>query len=689
MATGSISTLGIGSSLDLQGIIDGLKEASQVSITQMENEVTELQATQDEFNVINAMLLEMKTSARTLSLNSTWLGRTSSVSSDNIGATVSDGTETGSYTLEVDRLASHSSFMSTGFAGSSSTVHVPTSQTSSESFNDPSTEVILADGDTMTITYGSGDDEQTISITAAGDYTVNDLVDAINNDAANDDGGGGTYVTASTIHDTDNNTYTFRVESTASGTDESNRVEVTEDPTNATFVADTATFTYEINGTQVSLDVNADTSLSTLVDNINSDSNNAGVTASLIDTGIGTSPYKLILTADNSGEDNRITIVSDIADLSLTEQTGTGYIMESESSIYPEANIIITQSNGNTDFVFQEDTGDGYSSDITATIADGVYAKGDDLAAAVETAMEEASAANGSGLDYTVSWNDNTNKLEISEAGTLDNLNMKWSSSSAATDLGFTNDIAISPSSSSLNAAVTVDGINYQRQSNTNLTDIITGVTLALNSTGSSTITVSQETESLEEDITNLVTKLNEIAAEIDANDDYDEDTDTWGSLAKSTSIDSMESTLLSMLGMEIDTGGTITSLYDLGFEVDDEGNISIDATVLSEAMSSSFDDVQSFFLGTDTEDGLADTLNDHLRDLTMGGGYIESETSGIDEKIDSIEDSIERQQETIDAKYETMTTQFVALDQYMNQMTSMSNYVSQMFSATDKSDDS
>jgi flagellar hook-associated protein 2 len=696
MATGSISTLGIGSTLDLQGIIDGLKEADEATITLKENEVTELQATQDEFNVLNAMLLDMKSSALSLSLTSNWLGRTSSVSSDVISATVSDGAETGSYAVEVDQLASQSSFMSTGFSDSSTSVYVPTTQTSSDTFDDTDTTIILALDDQMTITYGEGDDEQTITITGAGDgYTLDELVIAINTDAANDDGGGGTYVTASAVEGSDG-TFTFQITATSGGSGEANRVEVTQDPDSYAFAANDATFSYKVDGTEVSLSVTADTSLSDLVDQINNDENNPGVTASMVDTGIGTEPYKLVLTADESGEDNRIDITSDLADLSLTEQNGSGYIMESDTLTIDSSNYIVilenpvnTGATSNTNFVFQEDIGDGYSADITATIADDVYQDGDDLAAAVETAMEEASAASGNSIDYTVFWNSSTNKLEFSEpAGSLDNLNMKWSdaASTAASDLGFSTDQIISPSTSSLNAKISVDGIDYQRQSNSAITDLVAGISLTLSDIGSSTITVGQETESMEEDITAIVTAFSEIVTEIDNNDDYDEDTDTWGALAKSSSIQTMESALLSMLGMEVDTGGSISSLYDLGFEIDEDGNITIDADTLSDALTNNFDDIESFFLGTDDEDGFAKTLNDHLLELTMGSGYIDSETSGIDEKIDALEDSILTQQEIIDSKYETMTATFVELDSYMRQMESMSSYVSQMFSATDSS---
>lgn len=689
MATGSITTLGIASSLDLQGIIDGLKEADEITITNMRQDVTDLKATQDEFNVINAKLLEMKASALSLSLSSNWLKRTSSVSSEVISATVADGTKTGNYGVEVERLASQSSFISNGFESETVSIHSPTTQQSVDGF-DNTTDIVLAEDDAMTITYGSGETAVTISITGgAGGESLDDLVTAINTAAENDDGSGGTHVTASTYED-DDGKHHLQITATSGGTGTDNKVMVTESPDlmEKSFLGDSTTFSYKLgNETEIDLTVPANTTLSSLVSRINEDPNNPGVTASLVDTGIGSAPYKLVLKANDHGEDNRIVITSGLTEMTLTEENGSGYVMTSESTIDPDSYIILTADKGNQ-IVFQEDMGNGYSTDITATIEGDVFNDGEELAAAVEKAIEEASAASGNNLNYTVSWNSTSNKLEISEAGTLTNLNIKWEDSSAATALGFSANQVITPAASSLNAAVTVDGVSYQRQANSGLTDLISGITLGFSDVGSSTITVGQETESLMESITSLVTIFSDISKEIDSNDDYEYDKDTevstWGTLTKSPSIHSMESALNSALGATINTGGDITSLYDLGFEIDDKGNITIDETVLSEAISSNFDAVRDFFLGTDDTDGLADSLNDHLLNLTITGGYIDSETSGIDDKIKALETSIERQQEVIEDRYETMTQTFVELSKYMRKMESMSSYVSQMFSATE-----
>ena len=689
MPQGTITSLGIGSSLDIQGILDSLREADEATITAKETKVTDYQATQDEFNVLNSLLLDMKSNASSLYLSSNFLTRNVSVSSEILSVTASDGAETGSYAVDVERLATESSYISDGLATDTDTVYVPTSQKSLTGIAD--TDIILAEGDEMTIEYGSGDDLQTITITGGvGGYTLSDLETAINTDAANDDGSGGTYVTASVYTD-DDGLYHIEVAATSGGTGEANRVMITEEPDDASFDADDATFSYKVGDTEVSLSITADTTLADLATKINDDSDNPGVTATVVDTGYGDNPYQLVLKSDGTGEDNRITITNSLVDLTMTEQNGAGFTMTSEDSLSFDTPLVIRQADNNTDIVFQEEDANGNVTSLTAVMADfGVYDDGEELAAAVETALEEASAASGNGADYQVSWNSGTNKLEISEAGALSSVTFNWSDagSTAAADLGFTADQTITPQSSSLNALVSVDGISYQRQSNTGVSDLVTGLSMSFTQTGTSNVTVSQETDSIKESITSIVSLFNDLIAEIDANDDYDEDTETWGTLAKYSSVDSMMSGLLSVFQTEVDTGGSITTIFDLGFEINQDGTVSIDETTLDTALSSNFDDLQAFFIGDDTTEGMGDLMNDHLRDLTMFGGYIESETGAIDEKIANLEETIEEETERLEKKYETLTAQFVEMDSYMREMESMQSYVSEIFSATAKDDD-
>lgn len=696
MATGTITSLGIGSSLDLQGILDSLRKADETTITRKQNEKTNLEATKNEFNTINAKLLSMKSSALSLSLSSNFLDRSISVSSSTVlSASIADGTNPGAYSATVNRLTTSSSFVSTGKTATTSSVYVPTIQKSANGFADPNADIVLAEDEVMTMTHGYGATRKIISITGeAGGSNLTQIAALIAADTENDTGGGSTYLTATAVQDTETSLWHLQISPTAAGTGEDNRVMVTYSPASTTFSAEAETFSYTMGDSdEISLSVLADTSLADLVTQINDDTNNPGVTASIINTGSGDSPYQLLLTADDAGEASRIVVTSQLTDLAITEVNGSGYTMVSDNALSFTSPVIIRPDapQNNTDIVFQEDDGNGYTSNITATIATGVYQNGTDLATAVETALENASITNGNSKDYVVTFNTGTSKLEIQEAGTLTNLKILWSDagSTAATALGFdATDETITPAGSSLNASITVDGVDYQRTKNTGITDVISGATLSLIGAGTTTINVTQDSSAIKEHITTLITTFNDVIAEIDANDDYDEDTDTWGSLAKTPSIRSAKDILLSLLGTKISANENITTYYDLGFEINKDGSVGLDETILDNKITSNFDDIKTFFIGTTAGSGvtgMGDLLNDQIKEQTKTNGLIDSETDALDDRLNRLVEQITTETERLDKRYETMAQQFVQLDSYMRQMESQQNYVSQIFSATEK----
>lgn len=55
-------------------------------------------------------------------------------------------------------------------------------------------------------------------------------------------------------------------------------------------------------------------------------------------------------------------------------------------------------------------------------------------------------------------------------------MNIQQVGSTASAILGFPKDTAITPTASSRNAEVTVDGVSYQHQGNKHLTDLIKGL---------------------------------------------------------------------------------------------------------------------------------------------------------------------------------------------------------------------
>ena len=68
----------------------------------------------------------------------------------------------------------------------------------------------------------------------------------------------------------------------------------------------------------MSVSVEADTTFNGLAEAINSDANNSGITAKVINDGSKENPYRLVLTQIQTGEDNRISITG----LQMTEVQG-------------------------------------------------------------------------------------------------------------------------------------------------------------------------------------------------------------------------------------------------------------------------------------------------------------------------------------------------------------------------------
>ncbi|MBU0676265.1 MAG: flagellar filament capping protein FliD [Proteobacteria bacterium] len=562
---GTVSSLGIGSGLQLRDILDQLRQVDEQKILMKQESIAELNVQLSEFSVVGSKLLSMKSSALNLSLSSTFLNREITSSSESvITATVSSGIEEQTVNVTVDRLASKSSWLSAGASASTAIVAVPTSVETTTGVVDPDIEIVMQTGEEMTIDFGGS---QTFTVTAAGDLTMNQLVTEINDHLDNQDSGGpGTnqrFVWAET-YDVAGETFLKISSDIAGGFGEDNRVAITEDLTQLDFADSTQSFQYEFNtGADlqvVTLNVAADTTMAELVDLINNDVDNPGITASIIDDG-GISPYRLLLKSDDTGESSRINISGQLPDLAMAEQQG-------------------------------------------------------------------AAAA-------------------------------------------------------SLNAQVTIDGIPYLREGNQGINDIISGVTLDFESTGTSTLRVSFDDQEVIDLVTSLVAAYNDVVQEIDGKVAYDTETGAFGILSRTTIRDiPFDLETLMSTPIRVSIGSKVDSWFDLGLTINRDGTITIDQSKLAEVVSENLSDVQSFFLGDATEGitGMADMLNDRLRVLTGGTGQVAAEKTEAQQRITDLESYIEKEKERLDRRYEVMTRQFTELDTYMNRMTSMSSYLQTQF---------
>lgn len=233
-----------------------------------------------------------------------------------------------------------------------------------------------------------------------------------------------------------------------------------------------------------------------------------------------------------------------------------------------------------------------------------------------------------------------------------------------------------------LDAKLLVDNVVYYRSSNS-INDIMPGVTLSIQKTGDASISVTADKSGLAEKITSFVAAYNEAVQELASQTSYDSETESFGVLSRTTLRDlPFDLQKLMTTSNKADSAGLVTSMFDLGLEFDRDGNITIDEEVLAAIIADAPDSVSAFFLGDEDAEitGLADQVNEYLRDVTSGSGQIAAEKTAAQTRIDDMELSIEAQTERLDKKYEMLTRQFVALDQYMSQMKSMGSFLTGQF---------
>lgn len=559
-STGTITSLGVGSGLQLQDILDQLRKVDEQTVAIRKSEKTAIETQLNEFTVVNNKLLTMKSAALDLSLSSTYLTRTvTSSDEDVLTATVADGTSVQSKSITVDRIATQSTWISGGAASADAIVYVPTTQESTAGVTNQ-TDTIASGAGSLVIAYGASA-TITVAVTAAtkledaGDQ-ANSLVHLINSDAEN----AGKVTASSFLRD---GKYFLRIETT-NGTGESYRVGISTNGTALTMEPPDKTFAYQVGSDTVTLSVAADTTLTQLKDAINNDTDNPGLTASIIDSGAATNPYKLVLQADTVGKANEISMLAQLSDLTFTVQGQTG---------------------------------------------------------------------------------------------------------------------------TNLNAQITMNGISYQRQTNT-IADVVTGVTLSLASAGTASVTVANNDSTVQGLIVDLVAAYNDAVLQVKTDTMYDPKTESRGILSGTTVRDlpnDLQNLMTSTVRVSADAA--VVNMFDLGMEFNRDGTISIDETVLAGILASSPDEVMNFFLGDEDTGvtGLADQVNDYLRVVTGGDGQIEAEKTAAEQRIESLVAQIANETSRLDKKYDLLAKQFIELDRYMNQMTSMSNYLSSQFDSLGK----
>jgi flagellar hook-associated protein 2 len=214
-------------------------------------------------------------------------------------------------------------------------------------------------------------------------------------------------------------------------------------------------------------------------------------------------------------------------------------------------------------------------------------------------------------------------------------------------------------------AALTIDGFSISGASNT-VTSAVTGVTLSLTGTGSSTIDITRDNDEIEEKISGFVDAYNTL---IDKIDELEAD-----SLSNDSTLRRIRQGFVDVLNQTVDIDGDTAYLFELGITRDREGVLSLDSSELSTALADDFNRMTQILSEATT--GFATRFNNYAESLLQVGGVLDSKDESLNNQKDSIETQIERQELRLQTYEAKLIEQFAALDQTMAVLTSTSDYL-------------
>lgn len=642
----SVTFSGIASGIDYKSIIDALVKAESVTVKRMETWKQDWQTKIDELQNYNSKLSTFQSSVSELNTFDKFYSRTS-LSSDESVATVTNNSlaQPGSYSLTVGSSINHK-LASQGFASSGDTVY----DTSSGS--DPAM-VITIGGNTITITKAEA---SSYDADSSGTLSLAELVNAINGDSDNTN-----LISASVLNDS-SSSKPYRLVLTAETGGSSNEISVTTNNTSTDFSNTNIDDVEDIVGTTGSSNV---TSGGTYSGQTNKSINfevtqggdlSAGDTVKIkwTDEELGTSGVietnssgtfdveqgvQITLANSSYTEDDKFKIDLWAPDLQKAQDSGLAQTEKELHSGVASDSTIINNSGSSKIFAYKYAGGDT----IEVTVADGDTLQ--DLADAINedsnnpgvtaTIINDGQGLSNSyhlvltgkdqGAAYTIEMDDTKTTLD----GTSSTVNFKSSQ--------FTE------TQSAQNSMVRLDGYptdttQFIQNSSNVLTDLISGVTVTLKSSGTTTIVVANDNSEMKEKIHNFVDAYNDLMKYMDDVVKYDATTGEAGTLQSNYAAQMVQYEIMrlttgqatgfkSINSIESPVGSErYVSLSSIGIKTVDDKYLEIDDSTLDDALQNHTDDVAMLFgadlVGRNDTSTNKITYDSYVTNLTKPGTY-------------------------------------------------------------------
>ena len=219
-----------------------------------------------------------------------------------------------------------------------------------------------------------------------------------------------------------------------------------------------------------------------------------------------------------------------------------------------------------------------------------------------------------------------------------------------------------------IDASFKFNGVDITRSSNS-IDDLLAGVTITLKAAGTTNVSVKQNTEHINERITNFVDKYNSVMLQLNTDTKSSQEVSERGIFSSDSTMKGMKASLVSMLSV---VGGSAGKIEDFGLELDADGRLSLDNEKFGSKLASDPTSVQAFFVGGSftKEDGSVIEVEGAFKEMESEVAKYSKYNNTLDQFKDSIKtryDSITEQKEKaverLNASYAIQAKKFAAYD--------------------------
>ena len=706
--SGTLSSPGVGSGLDVNGIVSKLMSIERSPINRIDSQTTVINADITAYGTLKGSLSSLQTAVQTLTNASTYSATKTAVSDTaQLSATSSSTAATGTHSILVTHLASSETVRSAAFTSASDSIGTGTLTFDFGTYS--------ADANSGITSFTTNTSKKSVSVTIpSGSNSLNSIADAINaakvgvnatvlNDGTNNylafspiDGGSANSLRISVNDGDGNNLDNSGLSKLAFDKTTGNFAGGTSLPAPATAVSVSAAASS--NKFNIAVDGGAVTAVT-----IPDGSYDAVSIVAAVQTAVNSAVGSGNATVSLNGS-NQLVITSALGgggSVALTGFTGNSALTNLFGSVTPDAptgseagsvgfvapvSPLVIASGSNDQFKIAVNGGTAK----TVTLANNTYDT-TNIVAAMQTAVDSAlgtgvakvslNASNQLVIASTAT--SGTSSVALSEVSGNSGLSTLFGASGTAVTTAQNMTETVVPH----DATLTVDGVAMTKSSNT-ITDAIRGVTLNLLTVPvsgvASTLTITNDNSALSSGIQAFVTAYNSTSTLLSSLLSYDPTTGKAGALQSEGAVRSIQADLNSAL-QTLTHGSGLNGLSDIGVSFQRDGSLAFDSTKLDTALSDPTKNVKTLLIGStpnSTTDGVANKINNALNMFLESSGTLTARTDGLNQELTDFAKQradLETRMTAIEATYRK---KYSDLDTLIASMNQTSTYLTQQLAS-------